>query len=150
MLYSKVFFHWVIFISNNGICCIKGGSNTFLATCLVVRAVVRVLISMHMHGPAYKFLLWLKMLVLPLQFHQFVDKTDIKRMPSGFFYDGISLHDDGGRSISWNVTSLNILIHDAVKYHTIIYYLLLMFLECFTIFYSFVFSSVKLINPLIW
>ena len=71
-------------------------------------------------------------------------------MPSGFFYDGISLHDDGGRSISWNVTSLNILIHDAVKYHTIIYYLLLMFLECFTIFYSFVFSSVKLINPLIW
>ena len=41
LLYSGVFFGKVIFISDNGVCSIKkGGSNTFVATCLMVRAAV--------------------------------------------------------------------------------------------------------------
>ena len=94
MLYSKVFFRWVIFISNNGICCIKGGSNTFLATCLVVRAVVKVLISMHRHGPAYKFLLcWsshcnsISLLIkLTLRVCQVVFKTRLTRSRNLFLW----------------------------------------------------------------
>ena len=31
------------------------------------------------HDPVYKFLLWLKLLVIPLQRHQFVDKLEFKK-----------------------------------------------------------------------
>ena len=31
------------------------------------------------HDPVYKFLLWLELLVIPLQRHQFVDKLEFKK-----------------------------------------------------------------------